>query len=308
MSTNQISVVRKSRITYTQMNWTSLRSTVNIRQQEATGHLEHFTFDMKNNKTLSSQCEGIRNEGRKNHWNTVNTLWLKPYFDKMITGMMAAPPSAPRLLSSLLLYATSITLASAFFRINWQFRWFYGFWEILITPPFKCVQLKEQLLDLSYFSLGAIFRGKIWGISESPPQAKTVPPSEIPWCHFSTWQSLCFCKAHTFLNLSRFFLFGSANDWTDQWIDRQRGRVGGRGGREIVILPCYLISPPHTLKYFMFSSPNPCYSKIFLTTVGWKNVCGEMKGEQLPSHHGLYFILFYYFSVVWSKKGKTTYK
>lgn len=79
---------------------------------------------------------------------------------------------------------------------------------------------------------------------------------------------------------------------TDKWTERDKQRA--RESR-VVTLPRYLVSPPHSLKYFMFSSPNPCFPEIFLTAVAWKNACGEMKGEQLPSHHGLHF----FFLLLW---------
>lgn len=82
---------------------------------------------------------------------------------------------------------------------------------------------------------------------------------------------------------------GQTGEWTER--DKQRERESG-----VVTLPHYLVSPPHSLKYFMFSSPNPCFPEIFLTAVAWKNACGEMKGgaTPIPPLASFFFLLLWF--------------
>lgn len=102
------------------------------------------------------------------------------------------------------------------------------------------MQLKKWLLDC-HISLLLPFLGvKSEVFPNLCRRLKLLPFLKSPRCHFSTWQFLFLHSTLFFLlNLSLFFLFGSATGQTDKWTegDKQTEREQSRDSPSLPRLP-----------------------------------------------------------------------
>lgn len=98
--------------------------------------------------------------------------------------------------------------------------------------------------------------GENWVYFWIPARGKICSPFRMtPSAIFKI--TVCLFLKHTvFLNLSRFVLFGAANDWTDKWIDETRERERERN-HDSPLLPHFPFTLPEIFDVFKSKSVLP---------------------------------------------------
>lgn len=160
-----------------------------------------------------------------------------------------------------------------------------------------CAIKKKHLLDCHISLLLPFLGAKSEVFLNLCRRLKLLPLLKSPRCHFSTWQFLFLHSTFFFfllLNLSLFFLFGSANDWTDWRMDRKRQTERERErSRDSPSLPRFPSTFPEI--FYVFKSKSMFPWDIF-------NCCGlkecvwwdERGSNSHPTIGFIFFLLLWF--------------